>query len=203
MQNLFTFFITITLIIIGMSVGNFVTNSVGAISPDLLNNNYTFGPLGGISQSNNGSIDWVMVGNWRMATTNNSERDTNTDVRDVHENQNKNSFNAAIEMMKPDGTFRHTHSITDFTPTDIYQSSENSTVFNGTSTISLRDGPAIDIPTSIQKSTNNQVFVINIDPKSVKYHFGQSPLIYGISVNNNHFGNATANNPAPTNLKVY
>jgi hypothetical protein len=51
------------------------------------------------------------------------------------------------------------------------------------STISLRDGPAVDVPTTIQKSNNNSIFIIKINPESVDYHFGNSSLIYGVSIN--------------------
>jgi hypothetical protein len=54
----------------------------------------------------------------------------------------------------------------------------NSTLYNGTSTISLQAGPATDILASIQKSNDN-VIIINIDPESVDNHFGRLP-IYGI-----------------------
>jgi hypothetical protein len=54
----------------------------------------------------------------------------------------------------------------------------NSTLYNGTSTISLQAGPATGIPTTLQKSNDN-VIIINIDPESVDNHFGKLPL-YGI-----------------------
>ena len=54
----------------------------------------------------------------------------------------------------------------------------------GMSTISLREGPAVDVPTTtIQKSNNNSIFIINVNPESVDYHFGNSFLVYGISIN--------------------
>lgn len=85
-------------------------------------------------------------------------------------------------MIKPDGSSRHTYTLTDFVVTGIPQDPQNnSTIYNGTSTISLHDGPAVHIHTTIQKSNNNSVFKITIEPESVDYHFGKSPLIYGIS----------------------
>ncbi|WP_458745831.1 hypothetical protein [Candidatus Nitrosocosmicus sp. T] len=47
----------------------------------------------------------------------------------------------------------------------------------------MREGPAVDVPTTIQKSNNDRVFMITINPESVDYHFGNSSLIYGISIN--------------------
>lgn len=87
-------------------------------------------------------------------------------------------------MIKPDGTGRHTHTLADFVVNSItHDDQNNSTVYNGTSTISLREGPAVHIPTTIEKSYNNNVFKITFDPESVDYHFGKSSLIYGISAN--------------------
>ncbi len=109
-----------------------------------------------------------MVGNWRSNIVN----DTN-----VQNNQSSDVFNAAIEMIRPDGTARHTHTLTDFVISSVSHPDNNSTLYNGTSTVSLQAGPATDIPTSIQKS-NDSVITINIDPESVDNHFGNLP-IYG------------------------
>ncbi|MBA2267960.1 MAG: hypothetical protein H0W19_06455 [Nitrosopumilus sp.] len=109
-----------------------------------------------------------MVGNWRSNIVN----DTN-----VQNNQSSDVFNAAIEMIRPDGTARHTHTIIDFVISSVSHPDNKSTLYNGTSTVSLQAGPATDIPTSIQKS-NDSVITINIDPESVDNHFGKLP-IYG------------------------
>ncbi|HZB16885.1 MAG TPA: hypothetical protein VE445_06920 [Nitrososphaeraceae archaeon] len=47
----------------------------------------------------------------------------------------------------------------------------------------MREGSAVDVSTTIQKSNNNSIFIIKINPESVDYHFGNSSLIYGISIN--------------------
>ena len=47
---------------------------------------------------------------------------------------------------------RYTHTLTDFVILNTTRAEDsNSTIFNDTSTISLRDDPAVDIPTTIQK----------------------------------------------------
>jgi len=100
---------------------------------------------------------------------------------DVQNNQSSNVFNAGIDIIKPDGTARHTHTLTDFVVFNVTHPDNNSTIYNGTSTVSLQGGPATDIPTSIQKSNDN-VMTINIDPESVDNHFDNLP-IYSISIN--------------------
>jgi hypothetical protein len=110
-----------------------------------------------------------MVGNWRSNLVNDT---------DIQNNQSSGVYSTAIEMIKPDGPPRHTHTLTDFVVLNVCNPDDNSTLYNRTSTISLQAGPITDIPTSIQKSNGN-VMIINIDPESVDNHFGRLP-IYGI-----------------------
>ena len=170
MQNLKT----LTLFGAAIIVSSFVyigsiSNSVIAIPPQFIDDQFVFGPIAGLSEDESGTVDWIMVGNWRLNIANDT---------DVQNNQSSDVFNAAIEMIKPDGTARHTHTLTDFVVLNVSNPDNNSTLYNGTSTISLQAGPATDIPTSIQKSNDN-VIIINIDPESVDNHFGKLP-IYGI-----------------------
>jgi len=104
-----------------------------------------------------------MVGNWRLNVANDT---------DIQNNQSSDVFNAAIDMVKFDGTARHTHTLTDFVVLNVSHPDNNSTLYNGTSAISLQAGPATDVATSLQKSNDN-VIIINIDPESVDNHFGK------------------------------
>lgn len=155
----------------------YVSHSVHSIPSDLSTSEHAFGPLIGVTLNETGNVDWLMSGNWRSILTN-DVKENNTQF-----NQSTGAFRAAIEMIKPDGTARHTHALTDFEVIKSYTDA-NATIFNGTSTISMLDGPAVDIPTSIQRSDDGNVFKIMIDPKSVDYHFGNWSLMYGISTNN-------------------
>ena len=168
---------TLTLLFAAILVSGFVyigsaSNPVMAVHPQLINDRFIFGPIAGLSEDESGAVDWVMVGNWRSNIVN----DTN-----VQGNHSSDIFNAAIEMIRPDGTARHTHTLTDFVISNVSNPDNNSTLYNGTSTISLQAGPAADIPTSILKSNNN-VITLNIDPESVDNHFGTLP-IYGVTIN--------------------
>jgi hypothetical protein len=150
----------------------FISNHVIAVPPHLIDEKFIFGPIAGLSQDESGAVDWIMVGNWRSNIINDTS---------VQNNQSSNVFNAAIEMIKPDGTARHTHTLTDFVISNVSHPDNNSTLYNGTSTVSLQAGPATDIPTSIQKS-NDSVIIININQESVDNHFGELP-IYGVTIN--------------------
>lgn len=152
---------------------SYISNSANAIPRELVHDNYIFGPIVGLSENKTGEIGWIMTGEWRSSLSN--------DI-DSHNNMTSDAFNAEIEMIKPDGTARHGHTLTDFIVTSTTNTVDNSTLYNGTSTISLRDGPAVDVSTTIQKTNDNSVFKIKVDPSGVNYHFGELPL-YGIRAN--------------------
>ena len=54
----------------------------------------------------------------------------------------------------------------------------NYTIFNGTGTISMPQGPVTEVPISI-KVVNNSLGIITIGPNKIDNHFGTEPL-YGI-----------------------
>jgi hypothetical protein len=171
----------ISLITSLMFIG-YVSDSANAIPSDILNHKDSFGPLVGVAENETGDVDWVMTGTWRSILANDTIANINENA--TLYNQSSGAFKAAIEMIKPDGTGGHTHTLTDFIILNTTRSDDgNSTIFNGTSTISLQDSPAIDIPITIQRSNSGNVFAIMIDPESVNYHFGKSPLIFGITAN--------------------
>ena len=191
MQNYLTLILVVVLIG-GFSFIGLLATTTLALPPDFLDNSYVFGPITGLTEDNNGTIDWVLAGTWRSSLPNATDASTNA---------NSSSFNAAIEMMRPDGTGRHTHTVTDFTLLNSSQSDTNSTIYNGTSTVSLAKGPALDIPTSLTLS-NNSIISIWLDPESVDHHFGQSHTIFGIvaspefdeSIRNSPLHNGPGNN---------
>jgi hypothetical protein len=94
---------------------------------------------------------------------------------------NVTGFNALIVMVKPDGTALHTHTISNFTQTQNVTNQGNTTTIKGTSTITMRDGPVNDVPTTISISQNGTVIALSFDEPKVNDHFGNSP-IYGIGV---------------------
>jgi hypothetical protein len=72
-------------------------------------------------------------------------------------------------MLKPNGITGHEHEISDF---KLIESSviENQTIhLNGTSTITMRDGPVTNEPTVIALS--QEKFDIYFDPENINNHF--------------------------------
>ena len=85
-------------------------------------------------------------------------------------------FHAVFEIIKTDGKGIHAHSIYDFKLT--HTSTNNIvTVFSGTATITMKDGPHTNVPIRIS-IVNQGAMSIWIDPTKTDNHFGNTP-IYG------------------------
>jgi hypothetical protein len=87
------------------------------------------------------------------------------------------TFNATFYMMKTDGTASHKHTVSDFKMSGKPIVANNSTTFNGTSTVTMKEGPVKDVPTSI-KFTDESGVSLWFDPSKTKSHFGNT-VIYG------------------------
>ena len=109
-----------------------------------------------------GNTTWINSGNWSMTGINSSSP----------------SLTAIIEMAKPNGSAGHEHEINDFkligSPVI-----ENQTIhLNGTSSITMRDGPVTNEPTVIALS--QEKIDIYFDPEDIKNHF-ENQSISGIA----------------------
>ena len=109
-----------------------------------------------------GNTTWINSGNWSMTGINSSSP----------------ILTAIIEMAKPNGSAGHEHEIKDFkligSPVI-----ENQTIhLNGTSTITMRDGPVTNEPTVIALSLEK--IDIYFDPEDIKNHF-ENQSISGIA----------------------
>jgi hypothetical protein len=130
---------------------------------------YLFGRTIGIVDDENGKPLWIVSGHWKSNLSN--------QTLDVV-NNNSTVLNVDIEMIKTDGTSKHTHTMTNFVLANTSKQNNNHTVFNGTWTISMPQGPVTEVPISIQVM-NNTLGIINIDSNKIDNHFGKDPL-YGI-----------------------
>jgi len=122
---------------------------------------------GGITSLQNDPSDntttWILGGVYRMENLSSTSP----------------SFNASFYMVKTDGNSSHSHDIYDLvlnTPI-IENTTSDSTHLNGTTTVTMRDGPITDVPTNITILGDNAINIW-IDPSKVNNHFGDSP-IYG------------------------
>jgi hypothetical protein len=86
-------------------------------------------------------------------------------------------FNATFYMIKINGTASHQHTISDFKLNAAPITNNNSTIFNGISTITMNGSSVKDVPTSITFMDESAVSIW-LDPSKTKNHFGNT-AIYG------------------------
>jgi len=103
---------------------------------------------------------WNLDGTWSLKGT----------------NSDSPTFTAEFSMAKLDGTAKHTHNISDFKIAGTPATDSSGTTYSGTATVSLKAGPANNVPVTILIS-NNGNFSINIDPKATENHFGNTPIM--------------------------
>ena len=119
------------------------------------------GTIASIQNGKDGKPEWVTSGAW--------------DFKNM--NSNSPTFNATFDMFMLNGSAAHKHTITDFKMTGSPSTNGNTTTYNGTATLSLKAGPAKDVPISI-KLMGDSAVSIWIDPSKTENHFGNTP-IYG------------------------
>ena len=84
---------------------------------------------------------------------------------------------AIVRTHQPSGSAMHKHEIRNFKLTDMSMPNEKTIVYNGTATITMKNGPVNGVPVSARAMDNN-VLSIWIDPTKIDSHFGNTP-IYG------------------------
>ena len=112
--------------------------------------------MGATKDAADNNTRWIVSGVFRIDNMNNTSTPT--------------TFNASYYMMKTDGTAPHKHDIYDLQLTGQPSTNGNSTTFNGTSTVTLKDGPVQDVPTSIALMDDSAVSIW-LDPSKVNNHF--------------------------------
>jgi hypothetical protein len=169
--------ISMMMIASGLMLFSFNLNTIMAVPADIVERegDYLYGRSVGIVENENGEPLWIIAGTFKSNLSSNQTQPGN----------NSTVFNANVEMIKPDGTAKHTHTLTNFVLADI-ANQNNATVFNGTGTISMPDTPFTDVPISIKVMNNKNLGTISIDPTKVDNHFGTKP-IYGLPLEDREY----------------
>jgi hypothetical protein len=84
-------------------------------------------------------------------------------------------------MTKLDGSANHQHTISDFKIAGTPITNSIGTIYKGTAIVSLKDGPANNVPVTITISNNNN-FSIMIDPRATDNHFGNTPITGTVTI---------------------
>jgi hypothetical protein len=106
--------------------------------------------------------DWIVYGPWRLTITPASDAGS-MDTR----------FMAVLTMVQKDGMAKHRHVISDF-QLEEQSSGDETLTFEGTATITTRDGPQEGVPVTITLH-NSEVIEFAIDTSALD-HFGEDPL---------------------------
>ena len=130
---------------------------------------FRFGTIGSIQNDQDGKPAWIVSGVWKTNLLNQSSNIVNS---------SNSMFDTSFRMLMLNGSAMHTHSITNFVLQNKSMPNKTVQVFNGTTTVSMKEGPVTNVPTSI-KVMNNQVISIMLDQSKLKNHFGNTP-IYGV-----------------------
>ncbi len=118
---------------------------------------YGYGPIASINN------DWILAGSY-MGYGNPS-------------NLSDSGFHATFSMVMKNGTAYHIHQISNATIEDVRMDGNN-TIMQGSVTVTMRDGPVSNVPTT-WTINNNNTLAITMDPSKVNDHFGNTP-IYGV-----------------------
>jgi hypothetical protein len=146
---------------------------------------YAAGTIASIQNDENGNPAWILSGYWKASLNENEAGEygnqsspLSNSTSAMGEDMSKNGqFVAQFDMVRTNGSALHQHQIDNFKLTGMSMPDNNTKVFNGTSTITLKDGPVSNVPTSVTDMGNN-VLSIHLDPAAVSNHFGDTP-IYG------------------------
>jgi hypothetical protein len=135
-----------------------------------------FGIISSLQNDEAGERAWMVTGHWMIVNDTAASNETGaggTNITDLH---------AGFQMIMLDGTAGHTHEIYNFTQDgdSVTDGTGNVTTVTGTSTVTMREGPAEGVGTEITIS-RGKVVAISLDQEALDNHFGDTP-IYGMVI---------------------
>jgi hypothetical protein len=150
------------------------TNSSGTINStaNFVGFGRALGTISSIQNNASGKPTWILSGPWQLIIPPAKISPTNPPKAAI--------FNATFRMIKTNGTEPHRHTISDFKLTQSTISNSHS-VFNGTATVTLKDGPHKDVPISI-RIMNQGAMSLWIEPTKTNNHFGNTPIYGTVSI---------------------
>ena len=144
---------------------------------------YAFGTIASLQNDENGNPTWIVSGLWEGSLSMDNKiqggggnQTSNTANATIATGSLPNAtFHSKINMVMTNGSAMHDHEIYDFTLADMSMPNNSTTVYNGTATITMRQGPVPDVPVSIKMMDNNAVSIW-ADPTKINNHFGNTPI---------------------------
>ena len=132
---------------------------------------YAFGTIASLQNDENGNPTWIVSGLYKASLSMNNKTQGGAATGSLPNATVDSKFN----MVMTNGSAMHDHELYDFTLTDMSMPNNSTTVFNGTATITMRQGPVPDVPVSIKAMENNAVSIW-VEPTKIQNHFGNTPI---------------------------
>ena len=132
---------------------------------------YAFGTIASLQNDENGNPMWIVSGLYKASLSMNNKTQGGAATASLPNATVDSKFN----MVMTNGSAIHDHEIYDFKLTDMSMPNNSTAVFNGTATITMRQGPVPDVPVSIKAMENNAVSIW-VEPTKIQNHFGNTPI---------------------------
>jgi hypothetical protein len=132
---------------------------------------YAFGTIASLQNDENGNPIWIVSGPYKASLSMNNQ----TQDGAATGNLPNATLYSKINMVMTNGSAMHDHEIYDFKLTNMTMPNKSTAVFNGTATITMRQGPVPDVPVSIKAMENNAVSIW-VDPTKIQNHIGNTPI---------------------------
>ncbi|HEY9399865.1 MAG TPA: hypothetical protein VIP29_08235 [Nitrososphaeraceae archaeon] len=132
---------------------------------------YAFGTIASLQNDENGNPTWIVSGLYKGSLSMNNKTQDGAATGSLP----NATLNSKFNMVMTNGSAMHDHRIYDFTLTNMSMPNNSTTVFNGTASITMRQGPVTGAPLSIKAMDNNAVSIW-VDPTKIQNHFGNTPI---------------------------
>jgi hypothetical protein len=137
---------------------------------------YAFGTIASLQNDENGNPTWIVSGIWKGSLSmGNETQGVGSNQTNTASAATNATFNSKFNMVMTNGSAKHDHEVYDFKLATMSNPSNTTSVFNGTATITMRQGPVENVPVSIKRIDNN-VISIWADPTMIDNHFGNTPV---------------------------
>ena len=140
-------------------------------------------PIASLQNDENGNPTWIVSGLWEGSLSRDNKTQGNQSATPMNTTTTATAtgslpnatFHSKVNMVMTNGSAMHDHEIYDFSLTDMSMPNNSTAVYNGTATITMRQGPVPDVPVSIKTMDNNAISIW-ADPTKINNHFGNTPI---------------------------
>src|SRR5918999_2747448 len=134
---------------------------------------YAFGTIASLQNDENGNPTWIVSGLWKgslsMDNKTQGNQSATANATAATGSLPNATFHSKVNMVMTNGSAMHDHEIYDFTLTDMSMPNNTTIVYNGTATITMRQGPVPNVPVSI-KSMESNVLSVWVEPTKINNH---------------------------------